>query len=67
MNSSPDPVVYTVVANDEDQYSVWCVDCPLPPGWREVGYRAARAECLEHIQRVWTDLRPRSLRSASAS
>jgi MbtH protein len=53
---------YDVVVNDEEQYSIWPVDLPRPEGWREVGVRGAKPVCLEHIERVWTDMRPRSLR-----
>lgn len=54
--------VHTVVVNQEEQYSVWPVLVPVPAGWRETGYRGTRAECLDHIAEVWTDLRPLSVR-----
>ena len=53
---------YLVVLNDEEQYSIWLADRPVPDGWRASGYRAKRAECLSHIDEVWTDMRPLSLR-----
>lgn len=53
---------YTVVMNDEEQYSIWPAARPLPPGWVKNGPTASRAECLEFIKTVWTDMRPRSLR-----
>lgn len=34
----------------------------LPPGWREAGKRGTKQECLAHIEEVWTDMRPLSLR-----
>jgi MbtH protein len=55
---------YDVVRNDEDQYSIWPTGRPLPTGWHAVGVSGSKADCLEHISRVWTDLRPRSLRAA---
>jgi MbtH protein len=55
---------YDVVRNDEDQYSIWPTDRPLPTGWDAVGVSGSKADCLEHISQVWTDLRPRSLRAA---
>jgi MbtH protein len=55
---------YRVVINDELQYSIWPVDKPIPGGWKDAGTRGAKAECLAHIQSVWTDLRPLSLRKA---
>lgn len=53
---------YQVVVNDEEQYSVWWADRPLPAGWRSAGVTGSRATCLSHIDEAWTDLRPRSVR-----
>jgi MbtH protein len=58
---------YAVVLNDEEQYSIWLADRPLPDGWREAGKRGLKAECLAHIQEVWTDMRPLSLRQRMAA
>ncbi len=55
---------YTVVINDEEQYSIWAQDRPMPAGWRDAGFGGSREECLAHIDEVWTDMRPRSLRVA---
>lgn len=57
---------YIVVVNIEEQYSVWLVDRPLPAGWRAAEMAGSKADCLAYIDRVWTDMRPRSLRDASA-
>jgi len=57
-----DSGTYQVVVNDEEQYSVWPVDRAEPLGWRTVGVRGTKDECLAHIERVWTDIRPLSLR-----
>jgi MbtH protein len=53
---------YKVVRNDEEQYSIWLDGDPVPDGWHEDGFTGPREECLAHIERVWTDMRPRSLR-----
>jgi MbtH protein len=53
---------YEVVRNDEGQYSLWPTGRPLPPGWMAVGVTGVKPECLDYIGRVWTDMRPRSLR-----
>ncbi|MEU5084233.1 MULTISPECIES: MbtH family protein [Streptomyces] len=53
---------WTVVVNDEEQYSLWAADREIPAGWRESGMRGSREDCLAHIDRVWTDMRPLSLR-----
>jgi MbtH protein len=55
---------FTVVVNIEEQYSIWPADRALPAGWREAGFAGSRADCLAHVQAVWTDMRPRSLREA---
>jgi MbtH protein len=55
---------FTVVVNDEQQYSVWEDGRPLPAGWHDAGFTGSREECLAHIEQVWTDMRPRSLRLA---
>lgn len=54
--------VHDVVINEEEQYSIWPADGPLPSGWRTVGIRGSREECLDRIAEIWTDMRPRSLR-----
>ena len=59
-----DVLQYDVVVNDEGQYSVWPAHRPTPGGWRAVGVRGTRDECLAHIRVVWTDMRPLSLRRA---
>jgi MbtH protein len=55
---------YRVVRNDEDQYSIWADDRPLPAGWHDAGFAGTKEDCLAHIDTVWTDMRPRSLREA---
>lgn len=60
--SDDDAVVYRVVVNHEEQYSIWPADRPLPPGWRDEGTVGPKPDCLAHIDQVWTDMRPLSLR-----
>jgi len=64
MNPDPqsEPILYKVVINPEEQYSIWPADRDNAPGWKDVGYQGSKAECLNYIQSVWTDLRPLSLR-----
>jgi MbtH protein len=52
-----------VVVNDEEQYSIWFADRPRPAGWAEAGRTGTKDECLAYIDEVWTDLRPRSVRT----
>ena len=57
---------YRVVVNDEDQYSIWLADRTMPAGWNPEGFVGSREQCLAHIDEVWTDMRPRSLRERMA-
>ena len=57
-----DTTRYTVVINHEEQYSIWPADRAVPLGWKAVGVEGTKAECLAHIEEVWTDMRPLSLR-----
>ncbi|MBW3655413.1 MAG: MbtH family NRPS accessory protein [Gemmatimonadetes bacterium] len=57
-----DTTIYQVVANDEEQYSIWPADRELPLGWHAVGKQGLKPECLAYIEEVWTDMRPLSLR-----
>lgn len=62
MDEQEDRTIYVVVVNHEEQYSIWPAHRSLPLGWRDVGVRGEKAECLAHIKEVWTDMRPLSLR-----
>ena len=57
-----DRVQYKVVLNHEEQYSIWPADRENAPGWRDAGPTGTKAECLAYIEKVWTDMRPLSLR-----
>lgn len=62
MDDHTDDRPYDVVVNDEEQYSIWLAGRELPAGWRREGVTAGREECLAHIEAIWTDMRPLSLR-----
>ena len=55
---------YEVVVNHEEQYSIWLAHKELPLGWSKAGFQGNKEECLEYIDKVWTDMRPLSLRKA---
>jgi uncharacterized protein YbdZ (MbtH family) len=57
-----DSVIFIVVINEEEQYSIWPEFKTIPDGWRSAGKSGTKAECLAHIREVWTDMRPASLR-----
>ncbi|MDT0610046.1 MbtH family protein [Streptomyces lancefieldiae] len=62
MSDTQTAPTHRVVLNDEEQYSIWWADRDLPAGWRAEGTEGTREECLAHIEQVWTDMRPASLR-----
>ena len=53
---------YKVVINDEEQYSIWPADRIAPAGWHAEGTVGTEDECIAHIDQVWVDMRPCSLR-----
>jgi MbtH protein len=59
-----DTVRYLVVVNDEGQHSIWLEAKTIPAGWHQTGAGGTKAQCLEHIDRAWTDMTPMSLRRA---
>ncbi|MGW1677382.1 MbtH family protein [Saccharopolyspora sp. NPDC002376] len=58
---------YLALCNDEEQYSLWPQGVEVPAGWRVVHGPAPRADIIAHIDRTWTDMRPKSLRDAMAA
>lgn len=67
MSENEDNRIYKVVLNHEEQYSIWPADRENAPGWKDAGRTGPKAECLEYIKEVWTDMRPLSLRQAMAA
>lgn len=61
-----DTTIYKVVMNHEEQYSIWPADRENPLGWTDEGKTGPKEECLAHINEVWTDMRPLSLRKQMA-
>ncbi|ACU37556.1 MbtH domain protein [Actinosynnema mirum DSM 43827] len=62
VDDTTDDRTFHVVVNDEEQYSIWPADQDLPAGWTAEGKSGSREECLAHVDEVWTDMRPLSLR-----
>lgn len=62
-----DTTIYKVVVNHEEQYSIWPAYRDNPLGWRDAGKSGSKAECLDYINQVWTDMRPLSLRKQMAA
>ncbi|KJY41363.1 MbtH family protein [Streptomyces cinnamoneus] len=55
---------YLVLVNDEGQHSLWPTFVEVPDGWTKVFGEAPRPECVEFIEKSWTDMRPKSLVAA---
>ena len=64
MDEQEDNTIYKVVVNHEEQYSIWPAHRENPLGWQDAGKSGTKAECMDYIKEVWTDMRPRSLREA---
>lgn len=70
MSNGTDPqsgTEYKVVVNSEEQYSIWPLRRENPPGWRDEGTTGDRERCLDHIEAIWTDMRPLSVRRRQTS
>jgi MbtH protein len=63
---SDESTTFDVVLNHEEQYSIWPSDRQLPAGWSRGGFQGPKADCLRHIEDVWTDMRPKSLHDRMA-
>jgi MbtH protein len=66
MSDTQESRAYKVVLNHEEQYSIWPDGRENAPGWRDEGTAGTSDECLAHIEEVWTDMRPLSLRTRMA-
>lgn len=64
LENKGDSLLYKVVVNHEEQYSIWPIEKDNPIGWEDVGKNGSKDECLTYIKEVWTDMRPLSLRKA---
>jgi MbtH protein len=60
--SHEDQMLYRVVMDEEERYSIWFEYRDIPTGWQDAGKTGTKQECLDYIKTVWTDMRPLSLR-----
>ena len=59
MNPFDDPEgEFLVLANDEEQPSIWPSLSVVPDGWSVRFGPDVRAACLAYVAACWTDLRP---------
>jgi uncharacterized protein YbdZ (MbtH family) len=56
---------FLVLANIENQHSLWPAEIGVPEGWHIVHDTDTRAACLDYVETHWTDLRPASLIAAT--
>lgn len=54
---------FTVLVNHEEQYALWPINKPIPEKWRSSGFSGPKEECLAYVCKVWTDMRPLSVRA----
>ena len=60
--SDDDTRLYEVVMNLEQQSSIWPTGKDIPSGWEKVGRSGLKTDCVQYIEKIWTDMRPLSLR-----
>lgn len=65
-NIDDEEQTFLVVVNDEGQHSIWPDFKAVPAGWHELGFSGLKQDCLDHIAKVWTDMRPLSLQRRMA-
>jgi len=59
--------MFQVVINHEEQYSIWPEGKPIPEKWRLAGFSGSKDDCLDYVRRVWSDMRPLSVRQYDRS
>ena len=70
MSTNPfddDGGTFYVLANDEEQRSLWPAFVDVPAGWRVVFGEDTRANCVAYVEQNWTDTRPKTLRDTMAN
>ena len=56
-----DEAGFLVLVNEEGEHSLWPASVDLPLGWTVTHPEAGRQECLDYVEKTWTDMRPHSL------
>ncbi|QOV11496.1 MbtH family protein [Viridibacillus arvi] len=59
--------IYNVLINEEGQHSLWPSFLVIPEGWSVIYSEESRQDCLEYINKNWTDLQPKSLKLVASS
>ena len=63
MTEGTSETIYLVVKSEEGRYSIWPEYKEIPWGWKAEGTSGPKQKCLDHIETVWTDMRPLSLQN----
>lgn len=58
---------YFVVVNDRNEHALWPSHLPVPAGWSREGFAGSEADCMQHVDQVWTDMSPASLSLATTA
>lgn len=58
---------WIILVNDDEQYSLWPARRQVPPGWSVTGPCGNKEECVEYVDRIWTNMTPASLRGTSGA
>jgi amino acid adenylation domain-containing protein len=56
---------FQILANAEEQHSLWPAALRVPDGWTPVGKVGSKDDCLAYVDAHWTDMRPRSVRAGN--
>jgi MbtH protein len=56
-----DKMIYKVVVDHEEQYSIWPADRENPLGWTDAGKMGTNQECQKYIKEVGKGKKSRSL------
>lgn len=51
--------MYIVLINDAGQYSLWPKEKQIPAGWRATGTEGTKSHCMEYVDSVWLDMKPK--------
>lgn len=51
-------LIFNVLINQRNQYSLWPEFAAQPPGWECVYGPASHGDCLSYVEQNWTDIRP---------
>jgi len=65
MGDEDDPMhPYTVVVNNEGQYTIWPAWREMPRGWVSAGFEGTQRACLERVKQLWTESGNKSAQQA---